>query len=119
MKTSDIKPGMYALVRLTEEQSVVYRGCEVVAKVLRAGFHYDVTYVKGSMVRGAPFYRTQRSRLPQGVEIEWVEQYTDGSYRRDRSRERCGAGRAIVNARAVKFDLSPETAERILERNKP
>lgn len=110
MKTSAIKPNGKYQVRLTEEQSLVYRGCEVEATVIRAGFHYDVEYTTGSAIRGAPFHRTQKSEHPQGVEVVWETQEVWSNLRNRgiNGKQRVQAGRAIVNARAVEFELGSE-----------
>jgi len=104
MKTSEIIPGHKYSVRLSEDQSLVYRGCTAKATVIRAGFHYDVTYTRGSMVRGAPFQTEQSSTHATGVEVEWDTQQVD-SLRRGFKDERLAAGRDIVNARAVRWAL--------------
>lgn len=108
MRTADIQPGKTYCVRLTELQSSVYQGCEVEAKVLRAGFHYDVDYSHGSRIRGAPINWTQRSEHPNGVEVEWERQQVPDNRpygRRKGFTDTCMAGRAIVNARAVQCEV--------------
>jgi hypothetical protein len=106
MRTKDIEVGKTYNLRLSEEQSLIYQGCDVVARVLRAGFHYEVRYSTGSAVRGAPFVTYRQSEHPNGVEVEWERQEV-WSNRRHRNREYVGAGRAIVNARAVEFEIEP------------
>ena len=105
MKTKDIKPGKKYLVHVSEEDSLVYGGTDLEATVIRAGFHYEVTRVRGSMIRGAPFYDTKLSEYPNGVEVEWEKQEV-WSNQRGRKKENAPAGRAIINARQVEFELS-------------
>lgn len=105
MKTKDIEVGKTYLVRLTERQGMVYRGCDVRAKVVRVGFRYDVEYVHGSAIRGAPFKRQVESTHANGVEVEWEDQEVETPYLRHARFGQCRKGRAIVNARAVKFEV--------------
>jgi len=107
MNTKDIEPDRQYLVHLSEDESLVYRGCTVVATVLRAGFHYEVCHTRGSMVRGAPFVSYRQSEHPNGVEVKWERQDVP-SARRHAGVEHVGAGKAIINARAV---LSPMSAQ--------
>lgn len=104
MKTKDIEVGQTYVVRLSERQSLIYLGCDVDARVLRAGFHYEVEYVKGSAIRGAPFVTYRQSEHPNGVEVEWDDQEV-WSNKRDWKQETVRRGRAIVNARAVQFEI--------------
>ena len=110
MKTSEIEVGGRYRVRLSEEQALVYRGCAVEATVVRAGFHYDVTYTAGSRVRGAPFVRQQRSEHPNGVEVRWEEQQVPGNTRHVKV-ETVHAGHAIgqrPRRPVAGRDLTPE-----------
>lgn len=104
MKTKDIEVGKTYLVHLTELQSMIYGGCHVEARVVRAGFHYDVEYRQASRVRGAPYVRYQQSEHANGVEVKWDRQEVE-SNRRNWETEFVNAGRAIVNARAVRFEI--------------
>jgi hypothetical protein len=100
MRAKDIEPGKRYIVRLSEDQSLVFRGCKVEATVLRAGFHYDVERTRGSMVRGASFTDVTRSEHPSGVEVSWEAQDVE-SVRRHMRNERATAGSAVINARSV------------------
>ncbi len=104
MKTADIKPGGRYRVRLSEEQSLIYLGCDVTATVLRAGFHYDVTQRRGSMVRGAPYVTEQKSEHANGVEVQWETQEV-ASNRRHAKTETVSADRAILGARSVRYAI--------------
>lgn len=102
MRTAEIIPGRTYVVHVDERTSLIYGGCDLVARVVCAGFHYDVETVTASAVRGAPFKRSSPSLHAQGVEVEWDEQEV-WSNRRGFGRERVHPGRAIVNARAVRY----------------
>lgn len=106
MKTKDIEPGGLYDVRLPEWLAGTPGGSSVIrARVLRAGFHYDVEVTTGSMIRGAPFKRTHRSEYANGVEVEWERQDVPSHNRYWRKRgipETVHPGRGIVNASAVK-----------------
>jgi hypothetical protein len=102
MKTADIQPGHEYWVRVPERESLIYGGCLLTARVVRAGFRYKVERVQGSQVRGAPFKRRHESAHANGVEVEWDEQRVT-SNRRGVGAETVHPGRAIVNARAVQY----------------
>lgn len=105
MRTKDIEVGKTYLVRLSEQQSMIYLGCEVEARVLRAGFHYEVEHRRGSAIRGAPFVTYRQSEHPNGVEVQWDDQEV-WSNKRDRHKQTVRGSRAIVNARAVEFEVN-------------
>lgn len=102
MRTAEIVPGRTYVVRLTEQQAMIWRGCRAEATVVRAGFTYDVEHRRGSAVRGAPFVTDRPSAHPNGVEVVWQRQTVIGS-RRHFTEETLTPGRAIINARAVLY----------------
>lgn len=104
MRIADIQPGRTYRVHVSERDSLIYRGCDLTARVVRAGFHYEVDRLTASRVRGAPFHRRHTSAHPTGVEVEWDEQEVYS--RRPRTdTERVLPGRAIVTANAVRCEV--------------
>jgi hypothetical protein len=105
VRVKDIKVGGTYVVHLDERTAGVYKGTNVEARVIRAGFHYEVETVTGTMVRGAPMHRYHESEHPVGVEIEWDEQEVETGHRhRSLRNQRIRPGRATVNARQVKYE---------------
>jgi hypothetical protein len=104
MKIAEITPGHRYRIHLSEEQSFIYRGCDIIATVLRVGVFYDVVSSRGSMVRGAPYTSAHRSERASGVEVQWEAQEVVSSKRHAQS-ETVTADRTVINARAILHPL--------------
>lgn len=100
MRTADIKVRAVYEVRLSENQSLVYGGCVVVAEVVRKGFHYEVEHRQASRVRNAPFVRYEESAHPNGVEVRWQPQRVETRARHEPWTV-VAEGVSIINARQV------------------